>query len=82
MRGGEIDLIAKHGRKVAFIEVKQHATEEAAGQSLGDYRLRWVIAAARSLAPRYAANGEDVRIDAIFTVPGRPPRHLANIWHG
>ncbi len=82
VRGGEIDLVAKRGRTVAFIEVKQRASEEAAGHTLDDYRLRRVIAAAHSLVPRYASDGEDLRIDAIFIVPGRLPRHLANIWHG
>ena len=26
--------------------------------------------------------GDDVRIDAIFIVPGRLPRHMANVWQG
>ncbi len=82
MRGGEIDLVAKRGRTVAFVEVKQRASEEAADLALDDWRLRRVIAAAEALVPRYARDGEDIRIDAIFIVPGRLPRHLANIWHG
>lgn len=82
MRGGEIDLVAKRGRTVAFVEVKQRASDEAAGLALDDWRLRRVIAAAGALVPRYARSGEDVRIDAIFIVLGRLPRHLTNIWHG
>lgn len=82
VRGSQIDLIANRGRTVAFIEVKQRASEEAAGHSLDDYRLRLMIAAAHSLVPRCAGKGEDVRIDAILIVPGRLPRHLADIWHG
>jgi putative endonuclease len=27
-------------------------------------------------------DGDDVRIDALFIVPGRWPRHLANVWQG
>jgi putative endonuclease len=26
--------------------------------------------------------GDDIRIDAIFLLPGKLPRHLANVWHG
>jgi putative endonuclease len=82
VRGGEVDLVARRGRTVAFVEVKQRATEKAAGFALDDYRLRRVVTAATILAPRHARNGEDIRIDAIHIVPGRLPRHLTNIWHG
>ena len=34
------------------------------------------------IAARYACHGEDIRIDAMFIVPFRLPRHLQNIWHG
>jgi putative endonuclease len=27
-------------------------------------------------------DGDDARIDAIFIVPRRLPRHVQNIWHG
>jgi putative endonuclease len=27
-------------------------------------------------------DGDDVRIDALFMVPRRWPRHLANVWQG
>jgi putative endonuclease len=27
-------------------------------------------------------DGDDVRIDALFVVPGKLPRHLANVWEG
>ncbi len=37
---------------------------------------------AERLAPRYMRDGDDVRIDAIFLVPGRLPRHLADVWQG
>jgi putative endonuclease len=26
--------------------------------------------------------GDDIRIDAVFVVPGKLPRHLANVWQG
>ena len=47
-----------------------------------DYRLRRVAVAAERLAPRYLRDGDDLRIDALFVVPGRWPRHLANVWQG
>jgi len=82
VRGGEVDIVARRGRILAFVEVKARATEEAAGFALDEWRLRRVIVAAERLIPRYMRDGDDVRIDAIFIVPRRWPKHLANIWQG
>ena len=80
--GGEVDIIARRGRTLAFVEVKARATEDAAAMSLDAWRLRRVVVAAERLAPRYLKPGDDMRIDAVFIVPGRLPRHVANIWQG
>ena len=80
--GGEVDIVARRGRTLAFIEVKARATEEAAGIALDPYRLRRVAVAAERLAPRFMRAGDDVRIDAMFIVPRRLPRHLTNVWEG
>ena len=82
VRGGEVDIVARRGRILAFIEVKARANEDGAGLALDQYRLRRVAAAAEQLAPRFVRIGDDIRIDAIFMVPGRWPRHLANVWQG
>lgn len=79
---GEVDLIARRGRTLAFVEVKARASADQAALALDDYRLRRVAAAAEALAPRYARPGDDLRLDAIFIVPRRWPRHLVNVWHG
>jgi len=80
--GGEVDIVARRGRTLAFIEVKARANEDAAGYALDDWGLRRVIVAAERLTPRYMRDGDDVRIDAMFVVPGRWPRHLPNVWQG
>ena len=80
--GGEVDIIARRGRTLVFVEVKARATEQAAALSLDAWRLRRVVVAAERLAPRYLKPGDDVRIDAMFIVPGRLPRHVPNVWQG
>ena len=80
--GGEVDVVARRGRILAFVEVKARKSEDAAAFSLDQYRLRRVAVAAQRLAPRYMRDGDDIRIDALFIVPRRWPRHLANVWQG
>ncbi len=82
VHGGEVDIIARRGRTLAFIEVKARGTAEAAAFALDQYRLRRVAAAAEMLAPRFMRSGDDLRIDAIFIVPGKLPRHLPDVWQG
>ncbi len=81
-RAGEVDLIARRGAIVAFVEVKARASEAALDLAVDERRLARVAAAAESLAPDYVRPGEDMRIDVILLARGRPPRHLENVWHG
>ena len=74
--GGEVDLVARRGRTLAFVEVKQRSSKEAADWALDSYRLRRVAVTAERLAPRYARLGDNIRIDALFIVPHRLPRHF------
>lgn len=82
VHGGEVDIVARRGRIVAFVEVKARATSGEAAFALDRYRLRRVAVAAERLAQRFMRDGDDVRIDALFIVPGRWPHHLADVWQG
>ena len=82
VRGGELDIVARRGKIVAFVEVKARATADSAALAIDPWRMRRVAVAAERLAPRYMRPGDDVRIDAILIVPFRWPVHLVNIWQG
>lgn len=79
---GEVDIVARRGRTLAFVEVKQRASDAALADAIDERRLARVAAAAHALAPHLARPGERLRIDVILLAPGRWPRHLANVWHG
>ena len=80
--GGEVDVVAKRGRTLAFVEVKSRADAGSAAFALDEWRLRRVAVAAERLMSRYMDGVDDVRIDAIFIVPFRWPKHLPNVWQG
>ncbi len=82
VRGGEVDIVARRRRTLAFVEVKARSCEKAAALALDHWRLRRVAAAAEQLASQYARPDDTIRIDAVLIVPQRWPRHLPNIWQG
>lgn len=77
---GEIDLIAKRGKLVAFIEVKWRRRKSDLDDAIDEYRLSRVAAAVEAVAHQYAHEGEDIRLDVILLAPGALPRHIANAW--
>jgi putative endonuclease len=79
---GEVDLVAKRGNTLAFVEVKTRKNRAELALAIDDYRVRRVAAAADLLYPKYAKAQENGRIDVILVAPWRWPQHLVNVWHG
>jgi putative endonuclease len=79
---GEVDLVARRGNLVTFVEVKSRAKAADLDHAIDEYRLRRVAAAAELLQTRFAPDGEDIRIDVILIAPRTLPRHIENAWIG
>ncbi|MET0250929.1 MAG: YraN family protein [Novosphingobium sp.] len=77
---GEVDLVARRGRTVAFVEVKWRATADELDLAIDERRLRRVANAAEALAPRFARPEDDIRVDVVLIAPGRLPRRIVNAW--
>ncbi len=78
---GEIDLIVRRGRTVAFVEVKERAEKAAAMEAVTPAgRGRIARAAALWLSRHPAAAGLDMRFDVVLACPGRLPRHIPAVF--
>lgn len=78
---GEIDIIARRGGVLAFIEVKTRADQGRAAESLSwRQRQRLRRGAEAFLAGRPDLAKLVIRFDAILLAPGRWPRHVIDAW--
>jgi len=80
---GEIDIVARRGRMLAFVEVKaRESFDHAAEALLARQRRRIARAAAGFLANRPDLAHCQPRFDVILVAPWRWPRHIINAWRG
>ncbi len=78
---GEIDLVARKGDVVAFIEVKFRPDASSAAEAVAPRQQKRIVAAAQAYLarnPRWAE--KTLRFDIMLVVPGRWPRHILNAW--
>lgn len=74
---GEIDLVARRGRTLVFVEVKARANMDDAAESVTPRQRRRIVAGAEAwLASHPDDARRGVRFDAILVVPRRWPRHI------
>jgi putative endonuclease len=80
-RVGEVDIIARRGRIVAFIEVKARDSEPAAAESITSRQRRRILAAAKTYIARnpHLADHE-FRFDVMLVAGWGPPHHILDAW--
>jgi putative endonuclease len=78
---GEIDLVMKRRRTIAFVEVKARPNEREALESVGPMAERRIVAAADLWLARHPdAAGLDLRYDMVLITPWGLPRHLPDAF--
>lgn len=78
---GEIDIVARRGRVLAFVEVKARRDLDTAAEALRARQTgRIARAAGAFLQARPGLGGCDVRFDVMLVRPWRLPRHVADAW--
>lgn len=79
--GGEIDLVMRRGRTIAFVEVKARGTLDAASTAIDGGKRRRISRAARAWLTRHPDLADlTFRADAVFLAPGSWPRHAVAIF--
>lgn len=79
--GGEIDLIARRGKTIAFVEVKARVSETAGLEAVTPEKSARLARAAEAWIarhPRYASH--TLRFDVVVVMPWRWPRHMKDAW--
>ena len=78
---GEIDIVARRGRTLVFVEVKARDTLEAAIDAVTPRARARILAAADAFVARHPAHADlDRRFDIVAVMPGRWPRHLVDAF--
>jgi putative endonuclease len=80
---GEIDLIARRGRVLVWVEVKARPSLQEAHEAVGARQRRRIVRAAASFLQQRPHLGKlDQRFDVVLIAPRRWPRHISDAWRG
>ncbi len=78
---GEIDLIARRGKLIAFVEVKARRTMAEAAEALTPLAERRIATSADLWLARHpAASGLTMRFDLVLVAPWRLPTHIPDAF--
>lgn len=71
----EIDIVARQGEWLVFVEVKTRTTDEfgAPERAVGDEKQQHILRAARAFVTRAGIEWSKVRFDVVSVVMAKPP---------
>ena len=76
VKGGEIDIVARRGNTIVFVEVKLRASLDLAASAITPTKRRRIARAVRVFVSRHHAAHLTYRADAIYCAPWRWPLHV------
>ncbi len=80
-RAGEIDIVARRGGTLAFVEVKARQDERTAADALRPRQSGRIVRAAQAFVQSHPAHGGcDLRFDVMLVSPWRLPVHVTDAW--
>jgi putative endonuclease len=78
---GEIDIVARRGNMLVFVEVKLRATESEGAEAIHARNQSRVTRAAELYLQKHPSyNDMDMRFDALIITKGRAFTHIENAW--
>ena len=77
---GEIDIIARRGKLIAFIEVKARPTIDDAINAITHKARQRICAAGAAYMARKRLDDFDQRYDVMAVCPRRWPAHIRDAW--
>jgi putative endonuclease len=78
---GEIDIVARRGGVLVFVEVKARATLDDAALSILPRQQRRIAEAAGAWLVAHPEDAESaMRFDVVLLAPGRIPKHIAGAF--
>ena len=78
---GEIDIVARRGKALVFVEVKARASADEAIEAVTERTQRRIVAAAELWLAHHPQDAQrNIRFDVMMVTPGRIPSHIANAF--
>jgi putative endonuclease len=78
---GEIDIVARRGDALGFVEVKARKSADAAAWSITPRQQQRIASAAGIWLQEYPAQCTgDITFDAVLITPGHPAQHIVDAF--